>query len=312
MRRLSSIGLRIVPTLLIVTMLVFMISRLLPGDVIALLWENQSYSKADIERERKRLGLDKPLPQQYLTWLGQTLQGNLGVSLWSKRPVTADIRQRYPVTLELAVLSSSVALTLGVSLGVLSAVRKGTLPDYAGRSFAILGLSVPAFVVATLTLLLLSLYAGWIPPRRYVPFTQDPLRNLSQFALPALILGVEGAAIIMRMTRTAVLDVLGEDYVRTARAKGLTRTVIMGRHVLKNAAPPILAVFGLAFAGLLGGTVIMENIFGLPGLGQYAIDAVTRRDYIAIQGITLISALGVLGVNAIVDLLIDAVTPQRG
>jgi peptide/nickel transport system permease protein len=309
MNRLAVVAVRAIPTVFMVTVLVFLVARLLPGDVVELRLQDANLSQSELQQQRAALGLNEPLTGQYVLWLQHAVHGDLGRSLWTGAPVSRDIQHRLPVTLELAVLAAAWALVMGTTVGILSAVRMGRFSDYAGRTLAILGLSMPEFVVGTVILLVFSRYLGWIPPRQYRPFLSDPSGNLLQFIIPALILGSTSGALVMRMTRTAVLEVLNQDYVRTARAKGLGGRLVLRRHVLLNATPPILALFGLVFAQLLSGTVILESIFGLPGLGQYMLDSVLRRDYISIQGVALVVAIGVLAVNAVIDCALDAASP---
>lgn len=311
MNKLTSIAGRTIPTFVIVTMLVFLVARLLPGDVVALRLESANLSQEDMAKERDRLGLNEPWAKQYVTWITHAVRGDLSQSLWTGRPVRDDIRQRLPVTLQLALMAATWSLLMGTAVGILTAVQRGKIGDYVGRTVGIMGLSMPEFVAGTVILLGLSLYVGWIPPRQYTPFLENPVNNLTQFFIPAIIIGSTSGALVMRITRTAVLDVLNQDYVRTARAKGLEGRVVIGRHVLKNAAPPVLTLFGLAFAAMLGGTVIMENIFGLPGIGQYMLDSVIRRDYISIQGVALVVSIGVLAVNTTIDIAVDAIIPYR-
>jgi len=297
------------PTMALVTLLVFSIIRLLPGDIVTLMLSEQGYAadKAQLER---MLGLDQPFYRQYLTYIGRVLQGDLGVSFWTKEPVLEEIMRRLPVSLELAVLAMLVGLVLALPAGIFSAIRQDTWLDYLFRSGAIGGLSIPGFWMATVVIVAASIWWQWVPPMRYTPFTRDPVKNLAQLWLPAFILGLALSASVMRMTRSMVLEVLREDYVRTAWAKGLSETVVVTRHVLKNAMIPVVTVMGLQLSTLIGGTVIMETIFVLPGMGKFLLDAIAWRDYPVIQGINLFLATGVIVVNLVVDLVYGFLDPR--
>jgi peptide/nickel transport system permease protein len=297
------------PTMALVTLLVFSIIRLLPGDIVTLMLSEQGYAadKAQLER---MLGLDQPFYRQYLTYIGRVFQGDLGVSFWTKEPVLEEIMRRLPVSLELAVLAMLFGLVLALPAGIFSAIRQDTWLDYLFRSGAIGGLSIPGFWMATVVIVAASIWWQWVPPMRYTPFMRDPVKNLSQLLLPALILGLALSASVMRMTRSMVLEVLREDYVRTAWAKGLSETVVVTRHVLKNAMIPVVTVLGLQLSTLIGGTVIMETIFVLPGMGKFLLDAIAWRDYPVIQGINLFLATGVIVVNLVVDLVYGFLDPR--
>jgi peptide/nickel transport system permease protein len=297
------------PTMALVTLLVFSIIRLLPGDIVTLMLSEQGYAadKAQLER---MLGLDQPFYRQYLTYIGRVLQGDLGVSFWTKEPVLEEIMRRLPVSLELAVLAMLFGLVLALPAGIFSAIRQDTWLDYLFRSGAIGGLSIPGFWMATVVIVAASIWWQWVPPMRYTPFTRDPVKNLAQLWLPAFILGLALSASVMRMTRSMVLEVLREDYVRTAWAKGLSETVVVTRHVLKNAMIPVVTVMGLQLSTLIGGTVIMETIFVLPGMGKFLLDAIAWRDYPVIQGINLFLATGVIVVNLVVDLVYGFLDPR--
>ena len=297
------------PTMVLVTLLVFSIIRLLPGDIVTLMMSEQGYA-ADKAQLEKMLGLDQPFYRQYLTYIGRVLQGDLGVSFWTKEPVLEEILRRLPVSLELAVLAMLFGLLLALPAGIFSAIRQDTWLDYLFRSGAIGGLSIPGFWIATVVIVAASIWWQWVPPMRYTPLTRDPVKNLAQLWLPALILGLALSASVMRMTRSMVLEVLREDYVRTAWAKGLSETVVVTRHVLKNAMIPVVTVMGLQLSTLIGGTVIMETIFVLPGMGKFLLDAIAWRDYPVIQGINLFLATGVIVVNLVVDLVYGFLDPR--
>ena len=299
----------LVPTLALVTLLVFSIIRLLPGDIVTLMMSEQGYA-SDKAKLEQMLGLDQPFYRQYLTYLGKVLQGDLGVSFWTKEPVLDEILRRLPVSLELAVLAMFFGLLIAVPAGIFAAVRQDTWLDYLFRTSAIGGLSVPGFWMATIVIVSASIWWQWVPPMRYTPLARDPVRNLSQLLLPAIILGFALSASVMRMTRSMVLEVLREDYIRTAWAKGLSESVVIARHVLKNAMIPVVTVMGLQLSALLGGTVIMESIFVLPGMGKFLLDAITWRDYPVIQGINLFLATSVIVLNLVIDVVYGFLDPR--
>ena len=299
----------LVPTLLLVTLLVFSIIRLLPGDIVTLMMSEQGYA-GDRTKLEHMMGLDRPFHRQYLTYLGNVLQGDLGVSFWTKEPVAEEILRRLPVSLELALLAMFFGILIAVPTGIFSAIRQDTWLDYLFRTGAIGGLSIPGFWLATVVIVGASIWWQWVPPMRYTPFARDPVKNLSQLLLPAIILGLALSASIMRMTRSMVLEVLREDYVRTAWAKGLPGSAVIARHVLKNAMIPVVTVMGLQLSALLGGTVIMESIFVLPGMGKFLLDAITWRDYPVIQGINLFLATGIIGLNLLIDVTYAYLDPR--
>jgi peptide/nickel transport system permease protein len=255
-----------------------------------------------LKRARQELGLDRPFLAQYRTWMANAVQGDFGRSLITRRPVAEELLKRINLTTHLAVLSVIVALLIALPIGVLSAVRQDTASDYFGRLFAILGLSLPDFWLATVVITFLAIWFQWIPPIGFAPLWQDPARCLSQLLIPALIIGVRLAAVSMRMTRSSLLEVLGQDYVRTARAKGARERAVIVRHALKNAFIPVVTVIGQQFSVLLGGTVIVEVIFLQPGVGSLMLDAVLLRDYTLIQGAVLFFAAVIVVTNLLVDL----------
>jgi peptide/nickel transport system permease protein len=299
----------LIPTLLLVSFFIFSIIRLLPGDVVVMMISEQGY--ADDEAElRKALGLDKPLIVQYLVYMKNVLSGDLGKSLWSGKPVTEELVRRVPTTLRLGLMALFWTILMGVPIGVLSALYQDRWSDYLLRSTAIGGLSIPGFWIATLILVFGAIWFRWVPPMDYVPFNENPLKSLSQLVVPSFILSISLSAGIMRMTRTMMLEVMKEDYIRTARAKGLAGWVVVVRHALKNALIPVLSIMGLQIAFLIGGTVIMESIFVLPGMGKYLIDAINWRDYPAIQGINLFICTWIISINLIVDLMYGLFDPR--
>src|ERR1051325_4324400 len=275
-----------VPSLLIASLIVFTLPRLIPGDVVQLMLDEKAYGK-DLEDLRAKLGLNRPLHVQYVEWVGAVVRGHLGESLWTRQPVISELARRLPVTATLGVMATIVAIVIGVPIGVIAATRQDGIVDFFARSTAIFALSIPGFVLAILVTLLPAIWWGWTPPR-FVEFSKDPAGNLIQFLLPALILGIASAAAIMRLTRGMLLEVLRQDYVRTAWAKGLRERVVVLKHSLKNALIPVVTVLGIQVSQILGGTVIFESIFGLPGMGRFLFDAINQRDYPVIQGVNLI------------------------
>jgi peptide/nickel transport system permease protein len=300
-----------IPTLLGVTLLVFTLVRLIPGDLTDLLIGPELYGGAEYRAElRAKYGLDQPIYVQYARWLGEVFQGNLGSSLRNNEPIAKTLMIRFPLTLELAVLSVALSAIVAIPLGVLAAVRRNSKLDLVSRILAMVGLSVPNFWLAAMLLLVTSVVFRWQPNLRLVPFWEDPLTNLSQLWMPTVALSLALMAIVMRMTRSAMLEVLRQDYMQTARAKGLQPRVIMVRHALKNAFIPVLTVLGIQLGALLGGTVVIEVVFGLPGLGRLLLDSITARDYPVIQGTVLFIAVVFVLINLLVDLLYAYVDPR--
>src|SRR5262245_8010845 len=299
----------VVPTLLLVSIIVFSLNHMLPGDVVVLMFEEKAYAK-DLETLRAKLGLDRPLYIQYFSWIGQVTAGNLGESLWTKRPVLEEITRRLPVSLQLGAMAITVALCIALPIGVLSAIRQDTLKDYAARSAAIVGLSVPPFWKATLVIVLPSIWFGWAPPLQFTPFAENPWQHLSQFILPAIILGIGPGASIMRLTRPLMLEVLRQDYIRTAWSKGMREPRVVMKHAFKNAIIPVVTIVGIQVAEIASGTVIMETIFGLPGMGRFLIDAIFQRDYPVVQGVILLTSLITVVVNLLVDLTYARLDPR--
>ncbi|MBI1736574.1 MAG: ABC transporter permease [Candidatus Rokubacteria bacterium] len=291
-----------VPTLVLVSIIVFSIMRFMPGDVVLRMVEGHAYAPT-VDALRKDLGLDRPAHVQYLEWVaGIVLRGDFGSSYWTRQPIFEEFVQRFPVTLELALLTILVSVVIGVLVGIVSAVRQDTVSDYVGRVLAILALSVPYFGLAVLVVVLPSIYFKWTPVWTYVPFTSDPLANLKIMMVPALVFGVTRAGPIMRIMRSALLDVLRQDYIRTAWAKGLPERMIVLRHGLKNAMIPVVSLVGLQMPLYIGGSVIIEAIFRLPGVGLFFFEALTRLDYPVVQSVNLIVAALVVGLNLAVDL----------
>ncbi len=306
--------LALIPTLLFASMIVFSIVRLVPGDIIDLMLIENDFASTDLETRsqiEQALGLDKPIYVQYWYWLYNIVRhGDLGNSLWQDTSVVADISARLPVTIELGILSLLVALFIAIPIGIYSAVRQETVFDYVGRSFSILALAVPSFWLGTMVVILPAMWWGWTPPNNIVPFFEQPWENLKTFITPALILGASLSAVTMRMTRSMMLEVLRQDYVRTAWAKGLSERTVVLRHAVKNAMIPVVTLIGVLVPFVFGGTVIIEQIFQLPGIGQLLFDAVSQRDYPIITGVFLIVGTMVILVNLAVDLCYGYLDPK--
>ena len=287
----------------LVSLAIFSLVRILPGDaVIMQLDQAAAPSPEALARARQELGLERPFLAQYRTWITGALHGDLGRSLITRRAVTSELGKRISLTSHLAVMSIIVAMLIALPVGVLSAVRQDTASDYLARFFAILGLSLPDFWLATVAITFLAISVQWIPPVGFAPLWEDPARCLAQLAIPALIIGARLAAVSMRMTRSSLLEVLRQDYIRTARAKGARERAVIVRHALKNAFIPVVTVIGQQFSVLLGGTVIVEFIFLQPGVGSLMLDAVLLRDYTLIQGAVLFFAAVIVAMNLLVDL----------
>ena len=302
----------VIPTLFILSILVFLAVRFIPGDVIDVMVAKMDWD-GDIDREalERMLGLDVPVYVQYGRWMGDILrQGTLGDSLMGVWSVEEKILGRLPVTLELGVMSIVIGLVIALPVGIYSAIRQDTAVDYAGRSIAILGLATPNFWLALMVIIYPSIWWGWSPPMRLIKFSEDPLENLGMFLFPSLILGTYLAATTMRMTRTMMLEVLRQDYIRTAWSKGLKERVVVVRHAVKNAFIPIVTTIGLQVPILVGGSVIIENIFNLPGLGRLLLDALNDRDYPVVSGINLFFGTAVIGINLMIDLLYAFLDPR--
>ncbi len=301
----------LIPTLIGMSILIFLMLRLLPGDIVDIIAgpdaQTDSSSRAKL---REAMGLSDPLWEQYFRWIWDLLQGDAGNSLRSGRPVSELILKALPITIELALLSVFIATVVAIPLGVISAVRRNTGLDYVARVVGLVGLSLPNFWIATLMLLFTSKMFGWVPSIRYIPFADDPIGNLKQFALPSLAIAIQLMAIIMRMTRATMLEVLSQDYVRTARAKGLAERLVVYRHALRNALIPVVTVIGFQLGSLLGSSAIIEVIFGLNGIGNTLLQAITNRDYTLVQAAVLYLALVFVLVNLLVDVLYAVLDPR--
>lgn len=304
--------LALVPTLLFATIIVFVTVRLVPGDVIDLMLSQNDVGAREVSREQleKTLGLDQPIHVQYFRWLAALARGDLGRSLWHDTPVAEEVLTRLPITFELGIMAIVIALAIAVPIGIYSAMRQDTPGDYVARSASILALAMPSFWKATLIMVFPSIWWGWSPEIKYVPFHQAPLQNLSQMLIPAAILGLGLSAVTMRMTRTMMLEVLRQDYVRTAWAKGLNERTVVLRHALRNALIPVVTLIGLQAPIVIGGAVIMEQIFVIPGMGLLLLEAVGQRDYPVITGVFLVVGTAVVLINLLVDLSYGLLDPK--
>jgi peptide/nickel transport system permease protein len=301
-----------IPTLIGVSLLTFLFIRLIPGDAIAArLGTSTALDPEELASLRAYFGLDQPLPVQYWNWLTSLLRGDFGYSIRTGRPVLVEIAERLPATLELAAAATLIAVAIGLPLGLLSAMRPNSRIDLAARIGGLVGLSLPSFWLGTLIIVLFSLYLRWLPNTGgYVEFVRDPIGNLALLLFPAITLGVALAAATMRMTRSAMLDVLGADYVRTAAAKGLAPPLIVRRHVLKNGLIVVVTLLGIQVGQLLGGAVVVEEIFAIPGVGRMLLTAIVQRDYALVQGGVLAIAILFVLVNIVVDLLYGYLDPR--
>jgi peptide/nickel transport system permease protein len=305
--------LALVPTLILASIIVFVTVRLIPGDIIELMLSQNDLSADAKSREQvvAALGLDKPMWQQYLTWIsGIVLHGDLGKSLWQGTPVTEQLLARMPVTFELGAIALLVGLIIALPIGIYSAVRQDTTGDYIARSFSILLLAVPSFWLGTMVVVFPSIWWGWSPSVDYIPFSKDPVENVKNLLLPGVVLGAALSAITMRMTRTMMLEVLRQDYIRTAWAKGLTEKLVIVRHALRNALIPVVTLVGLQAPLLIGGAVIIEQIFIIPGMGLLLLEAVQKRDYPIVTGVFLAVGVAVMLINLVVDLTYGLLDPK--
>jgi peptide/nickel transport system permease protein len=301
----------LIPTLFGVSVVIFAMVRLLPGDVIDILFGGDVTADEEVkQRAREQLGLTGSYPAQYWRWISNAAQGDFGDSLRNTEPVSAILRDALPITLELIFLALLIAVLVGVPLGVISATRRDGAADYASRVGGLVGVSIPSFWLATLLLLFTSRVFGWVPPLSYVSPFDDLGANLSQFILPAISISVFTMAIVMRMVRATMLEVLSQDYVRTARAKGVSRRKVVYRHALRNALIPVVTVVGFEVGVLLSGAAIVEIVFGLPGVGYTLLQAISNRDYPLIQATTMLLAVTFITFNLIVDILYGVLDPR--
>jgi peptide/nickel transport system permease protein len=302
-----------IPTILLVTIIVFFFIRLIPGSIVdEMMIEHKVISdtaalRSQIETE---LGLNVPIPVQYGRWINGIIHGDLGKSLWNDRPVVQEITNRLPISLELGFLALVTSLVISIPIGIYSAIRQDTIGDYVARSFAIACIALPSFWLGTLVMVFPSIWWDWSPSMQYIPLTQDVGGNLLMFIVPAVILGMTMSGTTMRMTRTMMLEVLRQDYVRTAWAKGLRERVVVVRHALRNALIPVVTIIGLQLPVLIGGSVVLERIFNLPGIGWLLIDVINSRDYTVLSGVNFVLASFVLIINLAVDLTYSYLDPR--
>ena len=304
--------LALIPTLIFASIIVFTSVRLIPGDIIDMMLSQNDVSANAMDREAliKALGLDKPMWSQYLSWLGNLFRGDMGNSLWQSTPVIERLAERLPITFELGLFAILIGLTIALPVGIYSAIRQDTAGDYLARSFSILLLAIPSFWLGTMVVVIPSIAWGWSPEVSYIAFSEDPWGNLKQMLVPAAVLGAALSAVTMRMTRTMMLEVLRQDYIRTAMAKGLPERLVVVRHALRNAMIPVVTLIGLQAPLVIGGAVIIEQIFGIPGMGTLLLDAVNQRDYPIITGVFLVVGLAVMLINLVVDLSYGLLDPR--
>jgi peptide/nickel transport system permease protein len=302
-----------VPTLFGVAVLIFLLLRVVPGDVVEaryLTQGSQFQSQELMDIERKKLGLDQPVWKQFTSWIGGVLRLDFGLSMWTGAPITEEIKLRFVLSLQLAVMATVVATLLAIPLGIIAAVKQDTWIDYAVRVFSIAGLAMPSFWLGILMILGMLIIFKWLPPMVFTPFWVNPWENLAQLLWPALAVGYRYSAVATRMMRSAMLEVLREDYIRTARAKGLWLKLILARHAMKNAMLPVITVIGLEFAFLLGGLVVTEQVFNLNGLGRLFVEAIAHRDYTLTQALVLIVAAVFIFVNFATDIAYALIDPR--
>jgi peptide/nickel transport system permease protein len=304
-------ALQMIPVMVLASIISFSIIFLLPGDAALLILGDQLASNREVYlAKRAELGLDRPLPIQYLDWLRRSLSGDLGTSTRDRQPVTQGIRERLPVTLELAGLSMMLALCISLPAGIISALKPNSKWDVAASLFAFSGIALPNFWFGILLIYLMAVLLKWLPPSGYVPFFEDPAQNLIRMLMPAITLGLGLSAVLMRQMRSSMLEVLHQDYMTTARSKGLAQKAVVLRHALKNALIPVVTVIGLQIGLLMGGAVITESIFSIPGIGRWAVDSIQQRDFPVVQGISLVLAVGVLLANLLADIAYAYIDPR--
>ncbi len=303
-------ALLMIPTLLGVAIMVFFMLRMMPGDPLAMIFEGANVTQEVVEAERTRLGLDKPVYVQFGKWLGSALQGDFGHSIWTGKPVLYEIGIRLELSLQVAVMATILAIMLALPLGTISAIFKDTWIDHLIRVFSIAGLAVPSFWLGMIIILLLLTWFSWIPPLIFTPFFEDPAANLLQLIWPALAVGYRYSAVATRMMRSSILEVLQEDYIRTARAKGVYERLVISRHALRNALLPVITVIGLEFAFLVGGLVVTEQVFNLNGIGRQFVQAIAHGDYTMLQALVLLVSVVFVLVNFAIDLLYAVFDPR--
>ncbi|HWK86004.1 MAG TPA: ABC transporter permease [Xanthobacteraceae bacterium] len=301
-----------IPTLLGVAVLVFLLLRAMPGDIVEvrMLMDGGQVSPEALALERARLGLDQPLIYQFYHWITGIMVGDFGTSMWTGRPVIEEIGNRLGLSLQVAIMATILAVMISIPLGTISAIYNNTWIDHVIRAFAIAGLAVPSFWLGMLIILGLLLTFNWIPPLTYTPIWEDPIRNLSQLIWPAIAVGYRYSAVATRMTRSTLLEVLQEDYIRTARAKGVYERLVLSRHAIRNAMLPVVTVIGLEFAFLIGGLVVTEQVFNLNGIGKLFVETVTRADYTMVQALVMLVAAFFIIINFVVDLLYAVLDPR--
>ena len=303
-----------IPTLILTTLIVFVLFFLVPGDAALVILTGEEGAGAvtdeDIARMRHELGLDRPIHVQYGSWIWGILRGDLGTSIWYQTPVIDEIKDKFAVTLELSIFGIAMAFVMAVPLGIISAVKQDTWPDYISRIVSLVGIALPTFWLSILMVYFLAYTFNWLPPLGYATLWEDPLLNLEQLFFPALAIAFHDLAFTARVTRSSMLEVLREDYMRTARAKGLKEMAVVGRHALKNAILPVVTVSGYQFARALGGVIIVETIFVVPGLGRFVIESILHRDFVVLQAVILLTAAVVLTLNLVIDLLYGVLDPR--
>ena len=302
-----------IPTVILVTVLVFVLMRIIPGDPALAILEDEgggSYTQEDLARLRHEIGTDRPIVVQYATWVSGVVRGDFGDSLWFKAPVMGELKDRIPTTVELAVFAMVLAMVVAIPLGVVSAINPDSKLDYAARVFTLAGIALPTFFTGILIILFLAMLFNWLPPLGYETLWDDPMSNLQQMFFPALALAGYDLAFIARVTRSSMMEILREDYMRTARSKGLSERVVLARHGLKNAFLPILTISGWQFGRLFGGTIIIESIFLVPGMGRILIESIGHRDYVMIQAVVVIIGLSIVTINLLIDLLYGWLDPR--
>jgi peptide/nickel transport system permease protein len=309
-RRLLARLAQVVPTLLLVSVLVFMLQQLMPGDPALALAGEERGDPVVLAQIRKELHLDRPIPEQYAVWMARVVHGDLGYSWRTRMPVAALIAQKLPVTIQLGAMAFVIAVALGVPAGIVSAVRRGTAWDHGATAIGLAGLSTPNFWLGIMMILLFSVQLGWLPPSGYVPPGEDLWRSLGTTIMPAFVLGNAIAAVLMRHTRSAMLGALDQDYVRTARAKGLPRRAVIMRHALPNALIPVVTLGALELGALLSGAVLTEQVFSIPGFGKLVVDAVFNRDYPVVQGVVLVTSTAYVLLNLLADMLYFVLNPR--
>ncbi|MBI2848229.1 MAG: ABC transporter permease [Chloroflexi bacterium] len=305
----------IIPTLFLVTLIVFFSVRFVPGsiiDVMMLQLRSMTLSSEEISQNtlRASLGMDVPIPVQYGRWMSGVVRGDFGKSLWTHKSISTSLAEKLPISIELGIIAIITGLIVALPIGIFSAIRQDTALDYVGRTIAILFISVPGFWIGTMVMVYPAIWWGWTPPMQYIPFGQNLGGNLLQFVVPGFIMGMAMSGGTMRMTRTMMLEVLRQDYIRTAWSKGLAERTVIFRHALKNALIPVVTIVGMQMPVLIGGTVILEQIFNLPGIGRFLVEAITSRDYPVVSGVNIVLATFILFINLIVDITYAYLDPR--